>query len=303
VYKKEFVWWMPAKQKQYTLVKTFTHQASRTAAMDFHSQMLALCTKDGVISIIDVEEGEIVRTHHCYKYGVNAMRFFHTSETGAVSSAVDGDTAWRLWDFHANKFSAVFRGHDRLVKSLEIHPVDDVIASTCSQETIFWDVRNDKIISRHKFRCPPVFEKAQGRFFIAAPSDGSKTVALFDIRNFDKPFTNFRFDDNVNEIALSPDGATLAASADDRVVTMDVQRGTSLARSPKLRSPRYLSHNWSGEFLSVCTDDRDVQLYKAPTLQRMQSISDHDGPTISMFSPTRDLLVSASTGVGLWCPL
>ena len=301
---------MRAKQKSYKLVKAFSHQTSGASSVDFYSRMVAVSTREGVISVVDVEEGEVTRTHHCFKYGVNCMRYFHSSEVCAVASAAEGPDAgiWRLWDLHANKFSAVFRGHDRPVGNLEVHALADVIISSCEEFSIFWDVRADKVISKFTdFRSSPIFEKTQGRYFVAAVEEAkNKSIVLYDIRNFDKPFTNFRFPDiqgNINEIAISPDGNLLALTLDDRVMTVDVNRGVLLARSAVLCSPKKPSFNWSSDLLAVSVDSKDVLLLKVAGLERLQQISDHQGPASSLFSPTRDLLVTAATGIGLWCPL
>jgi WD40 repeat protein len=287
----------------YSLVQAFTHQASSTSAVDFHSQSLAIGTREGVITIIDAEEGEISRTHHCFKYGVNHMRYFHSPDAAAVAAITEDVGSWRLWDLNANKFSAVFRGHDRgAVKNLEIHPIHDLAVSTCSETSVLWDVRSDKVVEKFNFRCPPVFEKSHGRFFVAAAKDG-KFVNVFDIRNLEKPFIGFPLDAFIHEIAISADGGVLALAGDERVTTLDVNKGTVISRSSKLRSPRNLSFNWSGDLVAATTEVKEVALLKTAGLGKVQSINDHEGPAVGVFSPNRDLLVTASTGVGLWCPI
>ena len=280
----------------YSLVAAFNHQTSATVALDWFSNILVTATGEGVVSLIDTEEGNFLRHHHCFKYGVKALRFFHTSDVAAVSSGSVGDAAWRLWDFTANKFFAVFRGHPEHVEYLAVHPREDLILSSSGCSSVLWDVRSDKVIQRFEGE-QGLFERNQGRYFVLSQK---KQVSMFDVRKSDKAFFSFSVGRSLNTFDLNPDNSKIAIATDQALHLYDTIKGTCLGSTTKVKDAKSVSFNWSGDQLA-CSQGNRIDITE--NLQIKQTIADHEGPTKTLFSPNRDLLATTSTGIGLWTPL
>jgi len=197
-------------------------QNSHITSLDFsdNGQWLLSSGSDESMQLYDCRSAEHKKSVFSKKYGCHLARFTHRS-TNCVYASTKDDDSLRYLSLHDNQFVRYFRGHKNKVISLEVSPVDDTLISSAMDRTVrIWDLRSPNARGVISMPTPGNFVSidAMGLVFAVASQD-KKTVALYDVRNFDKqPFLSFschniggnwqkvEFSNNSKYVTVSSDG-------------------------------------------------------------------------------------------------
>ena len=266
---------------------------------EFNGSLLARSCLEGAVSIIDVETGEIARSHHCQKYGIQSLKFLYSSPD--VSACSGNDNNWRLWDFHANKFVCVFKGSESLVTRLECHKSESIVASQDTAGISLWDTRTTTSCQTVPGCSAPSFDHHSGRV-LAVTCQKEESVRLYDIRAFHKPFLSFNTQQDLRTSRMSFDGNLIACTTPDRVFLIDAFSGGVCWYSPSLSGPpRFPCFNWNATLVACCVGC-DAVILDASTGKIFQTLKGHGDEVLALFSPKLDLLVTSATALGFWTP-
>ena len=289
------------KLTAYELSNSHLHLLPVCTDLDFdwNTSHLARSSLEGAVSIIDVETGEIVRSHHCQKYGIHSLKFLYSSPD--VSACSGNDNSWRLWDFSANKFICVFRGSESLVTRLECHKSENIVASQDSLAVSLWDTRCTTSTQSAAGCSSPSFDHRSGRV-LAVTCQKEESVRLYDIRAFHKPFSSFNTQQDLKSSKLSFDGNLIACTTSDRVFLIDAFSGSVCWYSPCLSGhPRLPCFNWNAT-LVACAVGCDAVILDASSGKILQTLKGHGDEVMALFSPKLDLIVTSATALGFWTP-
>lgn len=295
---------------------------SRITSLDYSDNGLWLLSTgtDENLNLYDCRTGEFAKTIPSKKYGCHLGRFTHRS-TNCVFASTKGDDAIRYLSLHDNKFVRYFRGHKNKVISLELSPVDDTLLSSALDRTVrLWDLRSPNPEGVIQMPTPGnhITFDAMGLIF-AVVSQEKRTVALYDVRNFERePFLQFSCHNvpgNLQKVELSNNSKYLVVSGDGVSHGIyDAMNGNPLGRITgheplKRSSVSPTAFSVDGDYLvggsdlqRVCVwDVRDAQkndhasIY-TPVQETKCSIT----PTVVSFDPKLMLLATADESLQMW---
>ena len=278
---------------------------------------------DDSVCIYDCEKGERTKLLQSKKYGVDNIRFVHSGTLSAVcSSRNEFDFSLRYWDLYENKFVRYFKGHISDVKSLDVHPYDDLFLSSSSDKTTFlWDLRKEKPVGRIPARHTPAsaFDKQGLIFGVCA---GDQKVHLFDSRSFDKgEFVYFDVSryladpsHHLSRMIFSPCGKFILLTTNTgQIFTIDSFKGNLVATysTGGIDHDPIPSFSPDSQYVACGSPTGQVNVFRASSsaedsIKTASIVARLDGhttaPRMTLFNPTRTLLASACTSVALWIP-
>ena len=257
------------------------------------------------------------------KYGVDHIKFVHSGTLSAVcSSRNDFDFSLRYWDLYENKFVRYFKGHVGDVKSLDVHPYDDLfLSSSVDKTSLLWDLRKEKPVGRIPARYTPAsaFDKQGLIFGVCA---GDQKVHLFDSRSFDQgEFVYFDVSrylvdpsHHVSKLVFSPCGKFILVTTNaGQIFSIDSFKGNLVGSYAVggVDQDSIPSFSPDSQFVACVTTAVSINVFRASSqtedsMKTCSVVARLDGhsmpPRIGLFNPTRTLLASACTNVALWVP-
>ena len=257
------------------------------------------------------------------KYGVDHIKFVHSGALSAIcASRNDFDYSLRYWDLYENKFVRFFKGHLAEVKSVDVHPYEDLfLTSSVDKTSLLWDLRKEKPVGRIPSRQTPAsaFDN-QGLVF--AVSAGDQKIHLFDSRSFDKgEFTFFDLsrllsspNDLISKIDFSPCGKYVMVITDKgQIFCVDSFKGNLVGsyQAAVSGSPVLPSFSPDSQYVASGTASGPINIYRTVSQSEeshkpasvFAKLEGHSGfPRSVLFSPTRCMVASACVNVALWIP-
>lgn len=297
---------------------------SQVTSLDF-SDSGHWCVSAGTdesIQVYDCIEGIYSKTVMSKKYGANLARFTHHSHNCVFASTKEQDTI-RYLNLHDNTFVRYFKGHKNRVVALEVSPVDDTLLSAALDRSVrLWDLRSPNCQGIITVATPAyaTFD-ATGTVFAIA-SQELRTVALYDVRNFDKdPFVKFRadVDGSWQKIEFSNNGSWLCVSSTGRTHGIfDAFNGNHLAEltghtplQRPLPSTSPTAFTVDGQHLYGGSNDSTLCVWdmgKVPkkggpvVLNPDQVVECNHIPSLIAFNPRVNMMATADQSVTLWLP-
>lgn len=185
--------------------------------------------------------------------------------------ATGGDTV-KLWDVETGKNVAILHGHSKRVTALAFSPNGKRIASGSLDGTIrivdaksfqtqaILDAQNDMVSSiaispdgKRLASCGGTIGKRRGH------PRRDNAVRLWDMGAGKLAAEFFGHSHNVNCVAFSPDGTTLASSGQDgNIFFWDLVRGRNIAARQFKSSVNQIAFSVDGSFLFAATGDGHV---------------------------------------------
>lgn len=179
----------------------------------------------GQVNLWNVADGKLLRTIHGHADTIYAVAI---SPSGAILATGSYDQQVKLWDLATGNELRTLAGHNGCVFDLAFRPDNKVLASASADRTVkLWDVATGG-------RLDTLSESLKELHAVAFSPDGSRVLgagADNRIRNWlvsaeAKEGTNrllhsvFAHEGQILRLAFSPDGKTLASSADNGTVKL-----------------------------------------------------------------------------------
>jgi WD40 repeat protein len=227
----------------------------RISALDIgpDGQLLAAAHGDGKILLWDLGKQKSVRSPVATSSRVDSLAF---SPDGQILASGEMDGSVRLWNVATAQPFATLGKHHSMAESLAFSPDGKILASgDVHGEILLWDVSRRRLdpvsgLSQESSVNRLVFA-ADGEILV---STGSGAVQLWDIsarQPRGQPLLAEKSKAPIYDLALSPDGKTLAASSMNATVTLwDMESGERLGR-PIPDAGTHLAWSPDGKVLAV----------------------------------------------------
>jgi dipeptidyl aminopeptidase/acylaminoacyl peptidase len=225
------------------------------------AESFAFVEAPGVIKIRDAATGKVRWECKGHTDAVNMMVY---SSDGKMLASGDWVGAIRLWDTATGKELATFTHTPRLVWSLAFSPNGKILASSSPRRVMLWDVATGKQSA--------VIETGGAESSSIGPHAGCW-------------------------VAFSPDGNTLAGSAEDGTVRLwnALTAKELLVLRGHDSSVRGVAFSPDGRTLATASRDKTVRLWDAETGRHTATLRGHKGSVVSVvFSPD-------GKSVASWC--
>ncbi|KAM3423498.1 hypothetical protein BST61_g926 [Cercospora zeina] len=180
---------MPPKPAAYTSID-----------FDDSGEFLLLSRSDDTIQLFNIKAGQHAKELRSQKYGSTLARFTHHSTSIIYASTKHNDDI-RYLSMHDNNFIRYFKGHTARVTSLTLSPNNDQFISASMDNSVkLWDARSSNAQGQLVFESPWFTAYDASASVIAIASPPAQTIALYDLRNYDKPpFATFDLRDVENQ--------------------------------------------------------------------------------------------------------
>ncbi|HYG76376.1 MAG TPA: PQQ-binding-like beta-propeller repeat protein [Planctomycetota bacterium] len=154
------------------------------------------------------------------------------------------DKSLRLWNITSGETEKTFKGHTSDVYGVAATPDGKTIVSASSDNSVrVWDVASGQErmkLAGHAKSAHTVIVTADGKRAISCGSD--KTVKAWDLSD-GKEVWNYDAGNDVNVVALSPDGKSIAATAETTMRVLNVEDGKE-----RLKISVNADYNWPVAF-------------------------------------------------------
>lgn len=158
-------------------------------SLDFDDtgELAIVARDDDTLQIYNCKEGKHAKELKSQKYGVHLARFSHHAQSIIYASTKVDDTI-RYLSTHDNSYIRYFRGHQDTVTSIALSPSGDQFLSCSRDNTVrLWSLSspNHHGLLNLNGATLAAYDPSATVMAIASPS--TRTVLLYDVRNYDKP--------------------------------------------------------------------------------------------------------------------
>jgi WD40 repeat protein len=223
-----------------TLRKTINAHERTAWCLNFKpgGKTIASSSEDGTIKLWNVEEGNLEQTLKGHKLTVWVIQF---SPDGSKLASGSYDHEIKLWDSKDGSLIRALTGHTEAVVDLAFSPDGKILASTSDDKTIgLWNAADGKLI---RSLATPEHQQAatfspDGKRLVTSGRDkpalgellqnllgDSKfnkgvSMRLWDVATGALLQTFSQHENDVNDVAFSPDGKTIVAASSDKTVSI-----------------------------------------------------------------------------------
>ena len=334
---REIRLWDPSTQEHKT---TFVGQEANSLAYSPDGGTLAAGRWQGV-DLLNAETGERKSSLSEHTDRVRALAFSPDGKRLASAARSREDTTIHLWNPSTGKHLRALTGHPRDVHSLAFSPDSSTLASASWDDIIrLWDAKTGKQTRTIEEGCDSLAYFPDGKTIVIGQggdivflnantddvlqrlpahknginsivfsSDGStavssswdRTVRVWNVQaQLHRSTIEGHF--NFEDIALSPNGKTVATVNEDKIFLYNAQNGqfNKVLNVGQRGGP--LAYSPDGGTLAIETweDARQIQLLNARTGKLKESLGwEGDGVRSITFSPDGKTLASGSWGDGI----
>ena len=276
---------------------------------------LASGSRDGIISLWDVESGDFKHKLSGHTGGVLSVAF---SPDGRTLASGSYDDTIRLWDVESGVSKHKLVGHTDIVNSVAFSPDGQTLASGSSDSTIrFWEVENGVEFFQVHF-----VEHTDGVNSVAFSPDGSRlasgqqdgSIQILNVENLRTQqiweiLTSLETleasDYPVESVAFSPDGTMLAAGGIGIEIGLwNVDSGEEICRLQSFRGwVSSVAFSPDGLIIASKFMNREIILWDVANAEEINNLESNIGIVESIaFSPDGLMIASDGSGysVNLW---
>jgi WD40 repeat protein/serine/threonine protein kinase len=271
-------------------------------------RLLASAGADRTIKLWAPSQKMAVQTLRGHLHSVNAVAF---SPVGRMLVSASDDGTVKLWDSTTGEARTTFKGHAKPVLSLAFARDGATLASGSADQTIkLWDFRPRA--DRAPFRVdlggeppqPPVTAWTSDGRSLATVNHHDKIVRLWDLAGENERLFLQGFAAKFDSLAISPDGKTLAAGADDQTIRLYEMGNGRLQQTLKAHVGRItcLTFSTDSKLLVSGGADAMVRFWSAADGKELEALPVHQGPLRCLVFAAKGAILAASDGksVKLW---
>ncbi len=243
------------------------------AALSAGDRTLLAGGRDGSLSFVDLETGEVRRVGRAHSAGI-ADAAFTADGLRAVSVGVDGRVV--VWDVRRAEAIETLAGDGSAIAGLALARDGGTLYTATRDGTVFvWDLAGSRrldgpfdIPAPRRGDTMPAFDLSpDGRSLAIAEADGAvRIVDLGTLRARAKPI-RVRPRSRVGALRFQPGGRLLAiASLDGRVALVDRRSGAPAQWLPRQRVPIWLiAFSADGRVLATQSSDGAIRRWSVPS--------------------------------------
>ena len=308
----------PEVASSFKTVRIFKEHTSKINHFNFSpsgNYLISCCADDDQINIYDCQKGSFGQKINCRKYGCDLVTFTHY-ENHVMHNSTKINHDIRQLDLSTNTYLRYCPGHEKKVISLSTNPkIVDSYLSTSDDETLrLWDFKSPSPCygTINLASISPAAYDPEGLIFAAGIN--SKSIDLFDLRNFSKgPFNSFKFSQEREcqwtNLKFSGDGRVILLSTNTNAIKIiDAFDGIILKKFTDYlnehQAPIEASLSPDSQFLFSGSTDGRVHIWKSKTGQKLCILNgDHPSPVHCIqFNPRYVMFASACSQINFWVP-
>lgn len=245
-------------------------------------RLIATCSSQSTVSLLDVQGGHVVRKLEGHEAMVQAVAF---SPEGRIVAGGAEHGQVRLWDTESGRTILELNAHEAPIRSIEFSPDGRILATGSNDGTArLWDPESGRLLRELGGHGKKVTSLAAGsedsRQIAIGLEDG--TVRIWDARAGRQLRLIEGHGGATRSVAVSPDSLTvLAASEDGKARLWDVRSGRKLHElvadedgltSGNFSSVRSVAFSPGGRIMATAADHSTVRLWDVATGREMREL-------------------------------
>ena len=253
---------------------------------------------DNTVTVRDFSDGKIKIT---LQGNTEDIRSFSCSPDGKTLASTS-DNEIHLWDLTTGEKKATLLGHTNWIRPIAFSPDGATLASAGSDSTLrLWDVATASlktILSEYEHDVRELVFSLDGNTLVSARN----TIVVWDVNTREK--INTIKTPSLYEIAISPDGNTIASGGFDGLFLWDIDTGTLKAElGGHLSGIRSIAFSPDGTIIA-CGGGDELFLWDTESYARKMALSGHTTAIYSMaLNPDGSTLAIANREkIRLWDP-
>ncbi|MCP5089795.1 MAG: TIR domain-containing protein [Gammaproteobacteria bacterium] len=201
------------------------HGGITSVAMSPDGNHVLCAARDRTIQLVELTSGRRVKRFRGHKRVIRAVAITNDGEH-AISAS--DDQSIKIWSLRTGTDLATLSGHDRGVTALAVTPAGQHVVSACDDHSIrIWNLnaersRDSSVV--HGGAITAIALTADGRIGLTGSRD--RSLKLWDIEQgrLEKTFAH-QHDQEIDALALTPDGNLAAASGQGVMRVWDIEQG------------------------------------------------------------------------------
>nr|WP_246275582.1 WD40 repeat domain-containing protein [Brasilonema bromeliae] len=216
--------WDMTTGRRKGIIKRAHKTAVESIVISPDGQTLASCSDDNTINLWNLKSYKFTRSFVEHTSNVLSLAMTPNGKV-LVSGALDGI---RMWDLLQQRPLATLTRFDNSINTVAISPDGQTLASGDNVGVIkLWDLNSGRLIrtisGAHSNTVTKIVFTPDGRSFISASRD--RTIKLWSVTTGQSVRALTGHNNWVNDIAINPNGQTLASAAKDGIKLWNLTTG------------------------------------------------------------------------------